>query len=122
MVLRALAAHPAYRGRAEVIGAGRLLKSRFFQADRYNDRKSPAYWLKFQYPFWWTSLLTALDTLSWLKIDREDVDIERGLAWFLANQSADGLWETGYGSGKRAEENRRWVGLAVCRVLKRFWN
>ncbi len=28
--------------------------------------------------------------------------------------------ETGYGSGSRAEDNRHWVGLAVCRLLRRF--
>jgi hypothetical protein len=121
MVLRAFAAHPDYRRRPEAIAAGEVLKSRFFQSDKYNDRKAPSYWLKFQYPFWWTSLLTALDTLSWLGFDRQDGDVARGLDWFLSNQPDDGLWETGYGAGKRAEENRRWVGLAVCRMLKRFF-
>jgi hypothetical protein len=43
------------------------------------------------------------------------------LDWFIANQSADGLWETGYGSGSGAAAMRHWVGLAVCRVLKRFY-
>ena len=120
MALRAFAAHPAYRQRPEVIAAGEALKSRFFKPDKYNDRKASSYWLKFQFPFWWTSLLTALDTLSWLGFAREDGDIARGLDWFLAHQGADGLWQTGYGAGKRAEENRRWVGLAACRVLKRL--
>ena len=120
MALRAFAAHPGYRQRPEVIAAANALKSRFFHADKYNDRKAPAYWLKFQFPFWWTSLLTALDTLSRLGFDRQDADIAKGLDWFYANQSPDGLWETGYGSGKRAQENRHWVGLAVCRVLKRW--
>lgn len=120
MALRAFAAHPAYRQRPEVIAAGEVLKSRFFKPDRYNDRKASSYWLKFQFPFWWTSLLTALDTLSWLGCAREGGDIAQGLDWFLTHQSADGLWETGYGAGKRAEENRRWVGLAACRVIKRL--
>jgi hypothetical protein len=120
MALRPFAAHPAYRRRAEVIAAGEALKSRFFRADKYNDRKAPAYWLKFQFPFWWANLLTALDTLSWLSFDPQDGDIAKGLDWFLSHQSADGLWETGYGSGKGAENNRRWVGLATCRVLRRF--
>lgn len=120
MALRAFAAHPAYRQRPEVIAAGEVLKSRFFKPDRYNDRKASSYWLKFQFPFWWTSLLTALDTLSWLGFAREGGDIAQGLDWFLTYQSADGLWETGYGAGKRAEENRRWVGLAACRVIKRL--
>ena len=120
MALRAFAAHPAYRQRAEVIAAANALKSRFFQSDKYNDRKTPTYWLKFQFPFWWTSLLTALDTLSRLGFDRQDADVARGLEWFITNQSPDGLWETGYGSGKKAEENRHWVGLAVCRMRKRW--
>jgi hypothetical protein len=120
MALRAFAAHPAYRQRPEVLAAASALKNRLFQADKYNDRKAPAYWLKFQFPFWWTSLLTALDTLSRLGFDRQDTDVAKGLDWFADNQSADGLWETGYGSGKGAQENHHWVGLAVCRVLKHW--
>jgi hypothetical protein len=122
MVLRAFAAHPDYRRRPEVITAGERLKERFFQADKYNDRKVPSYWLKFQFPFWWPSLVTALDSLSWLGFDRQDSDIARGLDWFIANQSSDGLWETGYGKGRGAARMRSWVGLAVCRVLKRFFD
>jgi len=121
MVLRAFAAHPAYRHRSEVIVAGKSLKTRFFQPDRYNDRKAPDYWLKFQYPYWWTSLLTALDSLYWLGFDRSDEDISKGLEWFLSNQAEDGLWETGYGAGRKAARARCWVGLAVCRVLKQYY-
>jgi hypothetical protein len=121
MVLRAFAGHPAYRQRPEVIVAGERLKERLFQADKYNDRKAPAYWLKFQFPFWWPNLVTALDTLSRLGFDRKDEQIARGLAWFAQNQTTEGLWDTGYGSGPRAVETLNWVGLAVCRVLKRFF-
>jgi hypothetical protein len=120
MVLRAFAAHPDYQHRSEVLTAGERLKERLFQADKYYDRQAPSYWLKFQFPFWWTSLVTALDTLSHLGFDRQDPDIARGLNWFMENQSADGLWGTGYGSGRKAESMRRWVGLAICRVLHRF--
>jgi hypothetical protein len=121
MILRAFAAHPDYRRLPAVFSAGERLKERLFQPDRYNDRKAPAYWLKFQFPFWWPNLLTALDTLSRLGFDRQDPDIARGLAWFAENQSGDGLWETGYGSGRNAERMRRWVGLAICRVLRSFF-
>jgi hypothetical protein len=120
MVLRAFAAHPAYCQRPEVIRAGECLKSRLFKRDKYNDRQGPEYWLKFQFPFWWPNLLTALDTLSRLSFRNDDPDMAIGLEWFLANQAEDGLWGTGYGFGRRAEENRRWVGLAACRVLKTF--
>ncbi len=96
------------------------LKQRLFQADKYTDRKAPSYWLKFQFPFWWTSLLTALDTLSMLGFGKEEAEIARGLDWFVAHQAEDGLWPTGYGQGRQAEANRRWVGLAVCRMLRRY--
>ena len=121
MVLRAFAAHPDYRRRPEISAARQRLKERFFLPDQYNDRKAASYWLKFQYPFWWPNLLTALDTLSWLNFDRRDQDIARGLDWFLANQSPDGLWEIGYGSGRNIRSMRCWIGLAICRVLKRFY-
>jgi hypothetical protein len=120
MILRAFAAQPDYRRLPEVIAAGERLKERFFQADKYNDRKAPGYWLKFQFPFWWPNLLTALDSLGWLGFNRQDSIIAQGLGWFIENQARDGLWETGYGSGKGAERVRHWVGLAICRVLRRF--
>jgi len=120
MALRAFAAHPVYRLLPEVVAAGERLEERIFQADKYNDRKDASYWLKFQFPFWWPNLVTALDTLCRLGFDRRDEQVARGLEWFTANQSEDGLWETGYGSGKGARAMRAWVGLAICRVLKRF--
>jgi hypothetical protein len=121
MAIRAFAVHPEYQKRPEAVAAGEALKSRLLQADRYNDRKAKSYWLKFQFPYWWTNLITALDALYKLGFDRQDVDIARGIEWFIANQEEDGLWPTGYGSGKKAESNRRWVGLAVCRTLKHYF-
>lgn len=118
MALRAFATHPAYNKRAEIIQAGEALKERLFQADKYNDRKAGSYWFKYQYPFWWTNLLTALDTLGRLGFSAGDPQIARGLDWFCQHQEADGLWPTGYGIGKKATWNRNWVGLAVCRILR----
>lgn len=120
MVLRAFAAHPDYRQRPEIIKAGNALKVRILKPDKYNDRRAISYWCKFQFPFWWTNLMSALDSLSNLGFDRHDTDIARGLHWFQTNQEQDGLWPTGYGSGKKAAENRRWVGLAICRILSCF--
>jgi len=121
MVLRAFAAHPGYRQRPEIMAAGICLKQRLFQADKYTDRKAPSYWLKFQFPFWWTSLLTALDTLSMLGFSNKEAEIARGLDWFVAHQAEDGLWPTGYGQGRQAKANRRWAGLAVCRMVRRYF-
>jgi hypothetical protein len=81
MVLRAFAVHPAYRLHPAILTAAERLKNRLFLADHYNDRKASLYWLKFQFPFWWTSLLTALDTLSWLGFPASDSHIAQGLAW-----------------------------------------
>ncbi|PKO23661.1 MAG: hypothetical protein CVU38_02945 [Chloroflexi bacterium HGW-Chloroflexi-1] len=120
MVLRAFAAHPAYRRHPHALAAASLLKGRCFLADKYNDRKDPAYWLKFQYPFWWTSLLTSLDTLARMEFQVDDGAIRRGLDWFVANQGQDGLWQHGYDAGKRAHAAQFWVALAVCRVFRRF--
>jgi len=120
MVLRAFAAHPHYRRSKEARVAGERLKERFFKADKYNDRKTTQYWTKFQYPFWWTDILSALDSLSLIGFSADDADVQGGLHWFASNQEESGLWPTGYGKGPRAETQKLWVGLAVCRVFKRF--
>lgn len=119
MVLRAFAAEPQTVNPNEVMSAAELLASRFFTADKYHDRRHKDYWLKFQFPFWWTDLVSALDSITRLRVSWEDPAIESGLSWFLDNQDEDGLWETGYGKGRRAASNRAWVGLAICRILKR---
>jgi len=121
MVLRAFAAHPGYRHLEQVRRAGELMKSRFFQPDRYNDRKSPQYWYKFQYPFWWSNLLTVLDSLSMLGFPANDAEIQTGLDWFIKNQEQDGLWPTSYDKGRKVGPARLWVGLAICRVFKKFY-
>jgi hypothetical protein len=113
--------HPDYRERAEVRCAAACLKERFFTPDRYNDRKSAAYWTKFQYPHWWTDILMALESLAAVGFTAEDVDVQRALVWFEENQDRDGLWPTQYGKGPRAAGMRPWVGLAICRVLRSFW-
>jgi hypothetical protein len=133
MALRPFAVHPAYRGIAQestghlepgadsVLGATAWLKERFFRADAYYDRRGAAYWTKFKYPFWWSDLSTGLDSLARLGYSRFDADVLRGLAWFIENQEADGLWPTGYGTQIRQDAAlRRWIGLAVCRVVKKL--
>jgi hypothetical protein len=120
MVLRAFAAHPEYRQREEAWTASERLKTRFFKSDKYHDRKAPRYWTKFQYPFWWQNILTALDSLSLIGFTADEADVQKGLAWFTSNQEASGLWDTSYGKGRKAEQVKLWVGLAICRVLKRL--
>jgi hypothetical protein len=117
MVLRAFGEHDQYRKRMEVRAAGQVLKSRFLKPDAYPDHQDIKYWTKFQFPFWWTDLLSAMDLLQKIGFGRTDKDIQRGMEWFIQNQGPDGLWKATY--EKRAEMDL-WVSLAVCRVLKRF--
>ena len=120
-IIRAYAAHSVLRNSSSARRAGSLVKSRFFQADKYSDRKAPSYWFKFQYPFWWGSLVTALDSLSLLGFGGDDPDLERGLAWLVENQQESGLWPTGYGSGSAVDHNQIWVSLSICRIFKRLF-
>jgi hypothetical protein len=101
IVLRALAAHPGYRHSADTRRAADLLKSRFFRRDVYPDRAAPSNWLIFSYPFWWTDLLSALDSLAQLGFRAGDPDIARGVAWFTGNQEPGGCGIPG-ATGPRA--------------------
>jgi hypothetical protein len=85
------------------------------------DRRAAAYWTKFKFPFWWPDLLTGLDSLGRLGYSRFEEEVHRGLNWFVENQEADGLWPIGYGAQTRREAALRlWIGLPVCRMIKRF--
>jgi hypothetical protein len=123
MVLRAFAAHPAYRKSDEARAAGALLKSSFFQPDAYSSYHAASYWTRFA--FWWPNLLTALDSLSLLGFPANDPDISKGLQWFIDNQEPDGLWRLDYSrespaDGKSAAA-RCWLGLAIYRMLQRYY-
>jgi hypothetical protein len=96
MVLRAFAAHPRWRHSEAAWTAGRLLKSRFFQPDSYTSYRSAGYWLRFVFPFWWSNLLTSLDSLSRIGFTREDQQIQCGLQWFIEHQQDSGLWKDTY--------------------------
>lgn len=120
MSIRALAVHPRYCRRTEVRRAAVCLKERFFRPEPYNDRKAPTYWTKLGFPYWWTDLLMALDSVSRIGYGVEDPHVTSAIQWFLDHQDEDGLWPTGYGQGERTQSARRWVGLVACKVLKRI--
>ena len=121
VVLRAFAAHPAYRRRADIQRAAEFLRSRLFKKDGYPDRNTPAYWRRFSFPFWFTDLLSALDSLALFGFPAEDPEIARGLRWLSGRQGADGLWDVKL--LKTGDKDLRlWIGLAACRVFKRFHN
>lgn len=125
MVLQAFAAHPNYRRSSEAVTAGNLLKLRFFQPDVYTSYRDAGYWVRFVH--WWPNLLMALDSLSLMGFRKDDPDITRGLDWFVANQQGDGLWKVSYKKGDKFRgtpkeiEERLWLSLAVCKMLRRFY-
>ncbi len=121
VVLRAFAAHPKYRKTKEAGVAGELLKSRFFQPDRYPDRRAASFWTKIIYPFGYTDILSSLDSLSLLGFSKDDSEIEKALDWLIIRQEENGLWKYSY-AGAQDKEIHLWVSTAVCRVFKRFYD
>jgi len=118
MVLRAFCRHPLYNKRMEVLRAADLLASRLFLKDTFTSRQAAAYWFKLQYPFWWTTLLSALDTLARFGFDHNDERIEKGLEWFIENQNRDGTWHASYDRTDPSAD--AWITFAVCRMFKYF--
>ncbi len=120
MVLRAFAAHPQYRLSKAAQKAGKLLVNRFFKADKYTDRRDKKYWYSVSFPFWFTNILTALDSLSLLDFSVKDPPIHEGLDFLRQRQTPDGFFDlkllkTG------DKDLKYWITLAVCRVFKRFY-
>ena len=127
MVLRAFAVHPRYRHSEAARTAAGLLASRFFQADRYTSMKAAGYWLRFDYPYWWNSLVSALDSVSLIGLTKDEGMVRKAVAWLTEHQEKDGLWRVTYArpdaretEASRKKETRLWVTLAICRVLRRL--
>lgn len=112
---------PQYRRSSEAHTAGELLASRFFAADTYPDRRAPSFWTTFSYPFWFTDLLSALDSLALLGFTSDDARIKQALDWFVARQGANGLWGLSLLRMTREQDCDAWISLAICRVMKRFY-
>lgn len=120
MVLRAFAAHPSYRRSREAKQAGEFLASMFFKADRYPDRRAPSFWTSFSFPFWFTDLLSSLDSLSLFGFVNHP-QIAKGLRWFTSRQKEDGLWDLRLRAMANESEPKHWISLAACRVFKRVY-
>jgi hypothetical protein len=127
MALRALAVHPIYRDSAEAKKAAELLKSRFLKKDNWSWYEHPDNWIRFQYPYWWNHLVSALDIMSMLGISKEDADLHLALMWLIEHQESSGLWKVSYSSIHNINENERsreaqlWITLSICRILKHFY-
>jgi hypothetical protein len=120
VVLRAFAAHATCRRSSEAQAAGAFLASRLFATDTYPDRRASGFWTRFSYPFWFTDLLSALDSLSQLGFSGADGCIQQTLDWLVARQEDDGLWRLSLVRMARERDRDAWISLAICRVLRRF--
>lgn len=127
MILRAFAVHPVYRKDEAAVHAAHLLKSRFFEPDAYTSYQSQEYWLRFEYPFWWNNLVSALDSISRIGLPSTDNRIQRALTWLVEHQKENGLWSHDYRHSQGEEEQTRksyeqacWVSLAICRIFQRL--
>ncbi|MFC1879854.1 prenyltransferase/squalene oxidase repeat-containing protein [Chloroflexota bacterium] len=116
MALRAFAAHPTWRSAPAALAAADLLAGRFFERDKYIDRQGKNYWERVSFPFWFTDIVSALDSLSRLGFSAERPQIRRALAWLADRQAADGAFDLKL-LKTRDKDTRWWVALAVCRVF-----
>jgi len=119
IVLRAFAAHPALRRRPEVRQAAILLTSRFFKPDAYPDRRGADYWMKLAFPFRWTDIVSALDTVGLIGLESDRPDVARGLRRVRESQLSSGLWRCGYPNSPDPLADH-WVTFAAARMLRRF--
>lgn len=120
VVLRAFAAHPAYRMSPEARHAGMLLESRLFMPDKYVDRKDKKYWEAVSFPFWFTDIVSALDSLGRLGFTKDDLRMGAAVKWLTERQGVDGLFRLRTLRDKDPY-SKHWVSLAVCRAIKRLY-
>ena len=120
MVLRAFAAHPDYQKNNEAKYAGELLMTRFFQRDKYNDRRDKKYWEAVSFPFWFTNIITSLDSLYFLGFRRDSPPIQSALNWLARRQLADGTFKLKLLKVKD-KDLKYWITLAISRIFKVYY-
>ena len=119
MVLRAFAADPRWLQTLEVRRAGELLASRLFKHDQYADRGDATYWERVSFPFWFTDIVSSLDTLSRLEVPPQSAPIAHALERLSELQCDDGTFALKLLRAKD-KDLPWWICLAVCRSLHRW--
>ncbi len=119
MVLRAFAADPRWHDAAEIRLAGELLAGRLFKRDPYGDRGDPSYWERVSFPFWFTDIVSALDTLSRLGTSPRSAPIAGALDRLSQLQRHDGSFALKLLRAKD-KDLAWWICLAVSRSLQRW--
>ena len=127
MVIRAFATHPFHNKSDAAIRAAELLTNALFEKNNYSSYQHPDNWVRFKFPFWWTDLISALDSVSRMGFSADHPKILKALEWFKENQLPTGLWKHSYSRIHKYVENAKthelqlWINLAVSRVFKRFY-
>ena len=121
VVLRALTAHPKYRERPETKTAGRIIADSIFTPDTYPDRRGAEYWTRFTYPFVYTDLISALDSLSQIDGFENHPRVQEGLKWIEDQQANDGTFNLRITRGDK-QAQKLWMTLAICRIYKRMFS
>ena len=119
MVLRAFVADPRWHQTAEIRHAAELLAGRFFKRDRYGDRRNARYWERVSFPFWFTDIVSALDTLSRLGVPPRSAPIAGALQRLSELQLDDGTFALKLLRAKD-QDLPWWISLAVHRSLHRW--
>jgi hypothetical protein len=120
VVLRAFAVHSSLKKSKEVERASKLLTDSLFKKDNYPDRRGAAYWLQFTFPFWYTDLISAMDTISLLNLPKHEPTIDKAIVWFIKQQKPNGMWELKVTKGRNKNITNGWLSLAICRITKRI--
>jgi hypothetical protein len=97
----------------------RATATRFFQPDRYPDRRAASYWEKLRYPFRWTDIVSALDAIALVGARHDEPALAGALAWLTDRQSAT---SSGAPATKKAHDPHihEWVSFAIARVFRRI--
>jgi hypothetical protein len=120
MVLRSFAEHSHYRTCDCAINAGQLLASRFFKPDKYVDRRNASYWESVSFPFWFTDIVSALDSLSKMDFSTDNPAIQDALERLTQQQMENGLFDLKLLKTKD-KDTSYWVVLAICRIFQKFF-
>ncbi len=120
VVLRAFVVDESRRRSFVARKAAELLPPKFFKRDAYIDRGTPEYWESVTFPFWFTDIVSALDSLSLLRPTPLFNDsVSDALLWLLNRQSQSGLFELRLLKTGDSMLSY-WESLAVCRILRRY--
>jgi len=106
------------RMQTEMHARAALIRPRRLRLDE-DDLRIPRMNSRKCQPFWFTDLVSALDSLSMLGVPADHPPVARAVEWFRSRQREDGSWRLTYlkNVGKDVD---LWVHFGLYRALKRY--